>query len=108
MERTAAAAGHEEALLHPEGTPLLSQLLYFRNQSSHTGFVVDEYGVFQGIVTLHDILEEVVGEMGLDSDARLAIVYPQADDSYIIDASASVHDINRCLHCSCRPTAPTR
>ncbi len=82
----------------PEGTPLLAQLMAFRDHSSHTGFVVDEYGVFQGIVTLHDILEEVVGEMSLGSDPRLAIVYPQADGSHIIDASASVHDINRCLH----------
>ncbi len=81
----------------PEGTPLLAQLLAFRTQRSNTGCVVDEYGVFQGIVTLHDILEEMVGKMGLGSNTRLSVAYPQADGSFIIDASAPVHDINRTL-----------
>jgi Mg2+/Co2+ transporter CorB len=82
----------------PEGTPLHTQLVNFQRMKKRTGLVVDEYGVIQGMVTLEDILEEIVGEFTTDMQTFNLYIHPQEDGSYIIDGSASIRDINRQLH----------
>jgi len=78
-----------------EGTPLNQQLLNFQNQKRRIGFVVDEYGDIQGLVTLADILEEIVGEFTSDPATRIRNVYRDTDGSYLIHGSVSVRSLNR-------------
>jgi Mg2+/Co2+ transporter CorB len=82
----------------PEGTTLPAQLVQFQKLKRRFGLVVDEYGDVQGIVTLEDILEEIVGEFTTNiSDSHKGIVR-QPDGSWMLDGSASIRDINRLLH----------
>ncbi len=81
----------------PEGTPLHTQLINFQRVKRRLGFVVDEYGDVQGIVTLEDILEEIVGEFTTDAAASNKDIHPREDGSYIIDGAAAIRDINKTL-----------
>jgi Mg2+/Co2+ transporter CorB len=81
----------------PEGTPLNQQLLNFQNQKRRIGFVVDEYGDIQGLVTLEDILEEVVGEFTSDPATSLKNVYADPDGSYRVTGFATIRSLNRRL-----------
>lgn len=82
----------------PESTPLHTQLFNFQKNQRRIALVVDEYGDVQGICTLEDILEEIVGEFTTDVAATSAPdVIPQADGSYIIDGTAFVRDVNKSL-----------
>ena len=81
----------------PEGTPLHTQLINFQRVKRRIGFVVDEYGDVQGVVTLEDILEEIVGEFTTDLAASSKDIHPQEDGTYIIDGTASIRDINKTL-----------
>ena len=81
----------------PEGTPLNQQLLNFQNQKRRIGFVVDEYGDIQGLVTLEDILEEIVGEFTTDPATRVKNVYLDADDSYLVDGTVTLRALNRAM-----------
>ncbi|HEX4895567.1 MAG TPA: HlyC/CorC family transporter [Solimonas sp.] len=81
----------------PEGTPLNQQLLNFQNQKRRIGFVVDEYGDIQGLVTLADILEEVVGEFTSDPAARVKNVSMEADGSYVVNGGVTIRTLNRTL-----------
>ncbi len=81
----------------PEGTPLNTQLLNFQRARRRIGLVVNEYGDIQGLVTLEDILEEIVGEFTTDPSARSKDVHIQDDGSYLVDGSASVRELNRIL-----------
>ena len=82
----------------PEGTPLTTQLLNFRKNKRRMGFVVDEYGDIQGLVTIEDILEEIVGEFTTDpTDLHQAFVQ-EADGSFLIDGSTHIREINRNLN----------
>ena len=82
----------------PEGTPLNQQLLNFQNRRRRVGFVVDEYGDIQGLITLEDILEEVVGEFTSDPATRLKNVYADPDGSYRVSGSVTVRSLNRTLN----------
>ena len=86
-----------EGYFIPEGTPLTTQLLNFRKNRRRIGFVVDEYGDIQGLVTIEDILEEIVGEFTTDPSSLHQDFYRDADDSYLIDGSTHIRDINRNL-----------
>ncbi|WP_449434634.1 transporter associated domain-containing protein [Pseudomonas putida] len=81
----------------PESTPLQLQLLNFHKQQRRLGVVVDEYGEVQGIVTLEDILEEIVGEFEEEQSLNSPHVHPQADGSFVIEGTASLREINRSL-----------
>lgn len=81
----------------PESTPLHVQLFNFQKEERRIGLVVDEYGDVQGIVTLEDILEEIVGDFTTDMASRIPEIHPQDDGSYIIDGTALLRDINRAL-----------
>ncbi len=82
----------------PESTPLHTQLFNFQKHKHRQGIVVDEYGVVQGIVTLEDLLEEIVGEFtsNLIEDKNQDII-PQKDGSHIIDGTTTIRDINRAM-----------
>ncbi|MFQ5971950.1 MAG: HlyC/CorC family transporter [Alphaproteobacteria bacterium] len=79
----------------PESTSLLYQLQAFRRRREHFALVVDEYGALMGVVTLEDILEEIVGEIDDEHDLPVAGVRPQGDGSYVIDGAVTIRDINR-------------
>ncbi|MCG8324343.1 MAG: HlyC/CorC family transporter [Thiotrichales bacterium] len=96
LERLEAVA--REPLFIPEGTPLHKQLLSFQKQKKRTALVVDEYGVIQGLVTLEDILEEIVGEFTTDMQNFNLDIHPQEDGSYNIDATVTIREINRQLN----------
>ena len=79
----------------PETTTLLDQLQAFRTRREHFAIVVDEYGAVMGIVTLEDILEEIVGSIEDEHDVAVPGVRRQPDGSYIISGSATLRDLNR-------------
>jgi Mg2+/Co2+ transporter CorB len=81
----------------PEGTPLNQQLMNFQSQKRRIGFVVDEYGDIQGLVTLADILEEVVGEFTSDPAARVKNVSMESDGTYIVNGGITIRALNRTL-----------
>ena len=78
----------------PSGTPLPTQLINFQQKKTRFAFVVDEYGTVLGIVTLEDILEEVIGEFTTDTSAGYPEIFPQEDGSLVIDGYALLRDIN--------------
>lgn len=82
----------------PQGTPLHTQLLNFRQVRRRIGMVVDEYGDVQGMVTLEDILEEIVGEFTTSVAEATPDIHPQADGSFLVEGGASLRDINRTLN----------
>ncbi len=82
----------------PESTPLQAQLLQFQKQKRRLGLVVDEYGVVQGIVTLEDILEEIVGEFTTNISENHQDILPHSDGYFMMDGSLSIRDINRSMH----------
>ncbi|MEK6748508.1 MAG: HlyC/CorC family transporter [Pseudomonadota bacterium] len=81
----------------PENTPLNTQLLNFQRQGRRIGVVVDEYGDIQGLATLEDILEEIVGEFTTDPSTIVRDVHPQEDGSYIVDGAVYVRDLNKMM-----------
>jgi Mg2+/Co2+ transporter CorB len=87
----------EEPYYVPEATPLHTQLINFQKEKKRIAMVVDEYGDVRGIVTLEDILEEIVGEFTTDFAANIPEIHPQGDGSYLIDGLAVLRDINRAL-----------
>jgi len=85
----------QEPYFIPEGTPLSRQLLNFQREKRHLGLVVDEYGDFQGLLTLADVLEEIVGEFTTDPSDNIPEVHPQEDGSVLVAGSASVRELVR-------------
>lgn len=81
----------------PEGTALNTQLLNFQQQRRRIALVVDEYGDIQGLVTLDDILEEIVGEFTTDPATLSKGIHPQDDGTYLVDGSANIRDLNRLM-----------
>ena len=81
----------------PETTLLADQLQAFRKRREHFAIVVDEYGDFRGIVTLEDIIEEIVGDIDDEHDEELAGCTVQADGSYVVDGNVTIRDLNRIL-----------
>ncbi len=79
----------------PETTILYDQLQAFRERKEHFALVVDEYGTFMGVVTLEDILEEIVGEIDDEHDESMDGVRPLSNGAYIIDGSVTIRDLNR-------------
>lgn len=79
----------------PETTSLFDQLQAFRERKEHFAVVVDEYGSFQGIVTLEDILEEIVGDIDDEHDVNVQGVRAQGDGTYLVDGTVTIRDLNR-------------
>lgn len=81
----------------PSGTPLYTQLQQFQENKRHMALVVDEYGELKGLLTLEDILEEIVGEFNTGSISHSAALRQQEDGSWIVDGSVTLRELNRKL-----------
>jgi Mg2+/Co2+ transporter CorB len=82
----------------PETTPLDEQMRQFLRRHTHFALVVDEYGALQGLITLEDILEEIVGEITDEFDVREEqAIEPQADGTYLVDGTLAIRTLNRAL-----------
>ncbi|HAU29782.1 MAG TPA: hypothetical protein DCW68_06730 [Rhodospirillaceae bacterium] len=106
MLRQVRTAGGDLAKIHfedfaakpwfvPDSTTLLDQLEAFRDRHEHFALVVDEYGSLMGVVTLEDILEEIVGDISDEHDIAVAGVRPQPGGSYVINGNVTIRDLNR-------------
>ena len=85
----------EEPYFVPEGTPLSTQLVQFQRRRERIALVVDEYGDIQGIVTLEDILEEIVGEFTTGPSDEDDDIIREAPDFYLVSATANIRELNR-------------
>jgi len=79
----------------PDTTSLDQQMRGFLQRRSHFALVVDEYGALQGLVTLEDILEEIIGDIADEHDRQAEGVHREADGSYTVDGAATIRDLNR-------------
>jgi Mg2+/Co2+ transporter CorB len=81
----------------PDTTPLKRQLIAFRQKRQHLALVVDEYGDLEGLVTLEDVIEEIVGEIADETDIESEGIQPQSDGSYLVSGWITMRDLNRAL-----------
>ncbi|MFQ6006524.1 MAG: HlyC/CorC family transporter [Woeseia sp.] len=87
----------DEPYYVPEGTPLSTQLVQFQKARKRIAFVVDEYGDIQGIVTLEDILEEIVGEFTTDPSAGAEDIVRESSNTFLVDGTANIREMNRAM-----------
>jgi len=97
LTKEAILAVCHEPYFVPESTPLQLQLLNFHKQQRRMGVVVDEYGEVLGIVTLEDILEEIVSEFENEQNIDNPLIDPLPDGRFVIDGAASIRDLNKSL-----------
>lgn len=87
----------DEPYYVPEGTPLSTQLVQFQKARKRIAFVVDEYGDIQGIVTLEDILEEIVGEFTTDPSNEAEDIVRESSNTFLVDGTANIREMNRAM-----------
>jgi Mg2+/Co2+ transporter CorB len=97
LDKAALRQVMAEPYFIPSGTPLYTQIQQFEDKQQRVALVVDEYGEFKGMVTLEDILEEVIGEFASPSTARLGGYKQEMDGSWLVDGSSSLRDLNKKL-----------
>ena len=90
----------EDPYFVPAGTPLYTQIQQFQENQERIALVVDEYGEFKGLITLEDILEEVIGDFTTQSPSRMGSYRQEADGSWLVDGSSSLRDLNKKLNLS--------
>jgi Mg2+/Co2+ transporter CorB len=81
----------------PSGTPLYTQIQQFQENHERLALIVDEYGEFKGLITLEDILEEVIGDFTTQSPSRSGSYKQEEDGSWLVDGSSSLRDLNKKL-----------
>ena len=89
----------EESYFIPENTSLSQQLFNFQKERKRVGIVIDEYGSVKGLLSLEDILGEIVGELAKNNDDSKFEIMEQRDGSFLIDASVPIREINKKLQC---------
>nr|WP_298165706.1 HlyC/CorC family transporter [uncultured Pseudomonas sp.] len=97
LTKDALLAACNDPYFVPESTPLSTQLINFQKEKRRIGIVVDEYGDVIGIVTLEDILEEIVGDFSNQSALRSPDIHPQEDGTQVIDGAAYIREVNKAL-----------
>lgn len=97
LTRESLLAACNEPYFIPENTPLSTQLINFQKEKRRIGIVVDEYGDVIGIVTLEDILEEIVGDFSNQDSLRSPDIHPQDDGTQVIDGAAYIREVNKSL-----------
>src|SRR3990167_4177968 len=98
FDKAGLLALSEEIYFIPEGALLHQQLLNFQKRNLRIGLVVDEYGDIQGLLTLKDLLEEIVGDFGVNAVESAQLFQVQADGSVLVDGGISIRDLNRLAH----------
>ena len=88
----------DEAYFIPENTPLSTQLFNFQKNKKTVAVIIDEYGSVKGLVSIKDVLEEIVGELATDIDRETVEIMEQKDGSYLIDASIPLRELNKKLN----------
>ena len=96
----------DEAYFIPENTSLSQQLFNFQKERKRVGIVIDEYGSVKGLLSLEDILGEIVGELAKNNDDSKFEIMEQRDGSFLIDASIPIREINRKLDCDLPLSGP--
>jgi len=82
----------------PSGTPLYTQIQQFQENKERIALVVDEYGELKGLITLEDILEEVIGDFTTQSPSRIGSFHQEEDGGWLVDGSSSLRDLNKKLN----------
>jgi len=98
LDKSALVELLDDPYFVPEGTPLNKQIVQFQRTRQRTAFIVDEYGDIQGIVTLEDILEEIVGEFTSDPVPAHTDVHEDDKAGYVVKASANIRALNRMMN----------
>ncbi len=98
LDKEALQALIAEPYFIPSGTPLFTQIQQFQENQQRVALVVDEYGEFRGLVTLEDILEEVIGDFTTQSPSRSGSYRREEDGSWLVDGSSSLRDLNKKLN----------
>ncbi len=106
FDRKALESRIRDAYFIPEGTSLTVQLLNYQREKRRIGLVVDEYGDILGLLTLEDILEEIVGEFNNDPAAAPDEIRPQPDGSFLVDGTTQIRNLNRVLKWSLSNNGP--
>ncbi|MDP1659917.1 MAG: CNNM domain-containing protein [Methylotenera sp.] len=98
LDKDALRAVISEPYFIPSGTPLYTQMQQFQEKQQRVALVVDEYGEFKGLVTLEDILEEVIGDFTTQSPSRLGSYRKDTDGGWLVDGSSTLRDLNKKLN----------
>src|SRR5690606_38173053 len=96
----------EEPYFVPEGTPLSTQLIQFQKSRQRFALVVDEYGDIQGLLTLEDILEEIVGEFTTVPAAGDDAIVRESEDAFLVKGTANIREMNRVMNWSLPTDGP--
>ena len=97
LDKAALMEAISDPYFIPSGTPLYTQIQQFQENKQRVALVVDEYGEFKGLITLEDILEEMIGDFTTQSPSRLGGFKQEADGSWLVDGSSSLRELNKKL-----------
>jgi Mg2+/Co2+ transporter CorB len=97
LDKAALMEAISEPYFIPSGTPLYTQIQQFQENKQRVALVVDEYGEFKGLITLEDILEEMIGDFTTQSPSRLGGFKKEADGSWLVDGSSTLRELNKKL-----------